>query len=143
MDNNNTVNKNNISDYSPMAMAFLGDAVYGIMVREKLVRECNRPAGVLHTLSIKQVNAAAQAIGAKKILPVLTQDESDVFRRGRNTHTNHTPKNQTEGDYHYATGLETLFGYLYLLGENERLRELFEIINGDGVLNSETDGGKG
>lgn len=142
MDNNKIVNKNDISNYSPMAMAFLGDAVYGLLVREKLVLECNRPAGALHTLSIKQVNAAAQAKGAKKLLSVLTQEESDVFKRGRNTHTKHTPKNQSEGDYHYATGLETLFGYLHLLGEEKRLRELFEIINGDEVLNSETGSDK-
>ncbi len=124
MDNN----INNINTYSPMAMAFLGDAVFGIMVREKLVRECNRPAGVLHKLSIKQVNAAAQCEAAKKILPLLNEDETAVFKRGRNTHTKHTPKNQSQGDYHYATGLETLFGYLYLNKSEERLRELFEII---------------
>ena len=74
----------NPNTYSPLALAFLGDAVYGLLVREKLVLECNRPAGALHTLSIKQVNAAAQAKGAKKLLSVLTQEESDVFKRAGN-----------------------------------------------------------
>ena len=123
--------ENNMNSYSPAALAFLGDAVFGLMVREKLVRQSNRPANKLHKLSVGAVNAAAQCEGAKKIMPLLDENESDVFRRGRNAHTSHTPKNQTEGDYHYATGLETLFGYLYLDGKTDRLRELFDIITED------------
>lgn len=119
---------NNNDTHGSAALAFLGDAVFGLMAREKIVNEHNCSAGRLHTLSVKAVNAAAQCRGAKQILPVLSQEEYGVFMRGRNMHVNHTPKNQTEGDYHYATGLEALFGYLYLEGKTDRLRELFDII---------------
>lgn len=135
------MDNNNVNNYSPASLAFLGDAVFGLMVRERLVAHCNRPAGQLHSLSVKAVNAAAQCAGAKKIMPFLSDNELSVFKRGRNAHTNHTPKNQTEGDYHYATGLETLFGYLYLDKKDDRLRELFDIIYTDyEVLISEKDG---
>ena len=128
---------NNNNAHSSAALAFLGDAVFGLMSREKIVNEHNCSAGQLHTLSVKAVNAAAQCRGAKKILPLLSETERDVFMRGRNMHVNHTPKNQTEGDYHYATGLEALFGYLYLEGKTDRLRELFDIICNDcGALDS-------
>ena len=74
------------------------------------------------------VKASAQAEAMGKIMPILTEEEISVFKRGRNAHTNHKAKNASEGDYHYATGLEALFGYLYLSGEKERLTELFDII---------------
>ena len=78
---------------------------------------------------VDEVNAKAQSEGAKKLLPVLNDEETDIFKRGRNAHPHHSPKNQSEGDYHYATGLEALFGYLYLEGKTDRLNELFDIIN--------------
>lgn len=120
--------ENNINNLSPLALAFLGDAVYGLLVRKSLVLEANRPANKLHKLSVKTVNAAAQAKAAKSILPLLTEDELAVFKRGRNAHSGHTPKNQSEGDYHYATGLESLFGWLYLRNEDGRINELFDLI---------------
>lgn len=115
-------------NFSPLALAFLGDAVYGLMVRERLLLESNRPAGRLHTLSVEMVNARAQARAFEIISPELTDAELTVFRRGRNAHPGHTPKNQSQGDYHCATGLEALFGWLYLSGEQERLYELFDRI---------------
>lgn len=122
----------NPNAYSPLALAFLGDAVYGLLVRERLLRSANRPAGKLHTLSVQAVNARAQAEAVRKILPLLTEDEFAVYKRGRNAHPGHTPKNQSEGDYHSATGLEALFGWLYLHGAEERLRALFDRIQEDG-----------
>ena len=74
------------------------------------------------------VKASAQAAAAQKIMPILDEEEISVFKRGRNAHTNHKAKNASEGDYHYATGLEALFGYLYLSGEKDRLKELFDLI---------------
>lgn len=129
---------NNINNYSPLTLAFLGDAVFGLLVREKLVREANRQADKLHKLSVKSVNAAAQAAAARFIMPSLTDDELSVLKRGRNAHTGHTPKNQSEADYHYATGLESLFGWLYLKHEDDRLRELFEMISQNEVSSSES-----
>ena len=115
-------------DYSPPTLAFVGDAVYGLLVRETLALSANRPAGDLHAESIRMVCAAAQSRAAEKLLPLLTEVELSVYKRGRNAHTGHTPKNSSSSDYHAATGLETLFGYLYLCGQTERLRSIFEII---------------
>lgn len=123
----------NPNTYSPLALAFLGDAVYGLLVRERLLLTANRPARRLHTLSVQSVNACAQAEAMKKLLPLLTEKELAVYKRGRNAHPGHTPKNQSEGDYHSATGLETLFGWLYLQNAEARLRELFDRIQESGV----------
>ena len=109
---------------SALNLAFVGDTVFDLFVRETLVCEANRPVKKQHALAALRVNAAAQAEAAKTLLPALTDRERDQFLRGRNAHTNHKAKNATESDYHYATGLETLFGYLYLNGELDRLREL-------------------
>ena len=98
---------------SPSVLAFVGDAVYGLLVRTYLA-EVNRPSGELHKLSVKLVNATAQAEAYKIIEPQLSEKEVMVFKRGRNFKTGNTPKNSSGGDYHTATGLETLFGFLYL-----------------------------
>ncbi|MBR6565012.1 MAG: ribonuclease III [Clostridia bacterium] len=112
---------------SPSVLAFVGDAVYGLYVRTYLA-EVNRPSGELHKLSVKLVNATAQAEAYKLIETVLSEKEVSVFKRGRNFRTGNTPKNSTGGEYHTATGLETLFGFLYLSGQNARAKELFDII---------------
>ena len=112
---------------SPSVLAFVGDAVYGLYVRTYLA-EVNRPSGELHKLSVKLVNATAQAEAYKLVEPVLSEKEVSVFKRGRNFRTGNTPKNSTGGEYHTATGLETLFGFLYLSGQNDRAKELFDII---------------
>ncbi|HAQ63552.1 MAG TPA: ribonuclease III [Ruminococcaceae bacterium] len=119
----------NANRYNTLTLAFLGDAVYSLMVRERLVKNSSLAAGKLHRMSVDEVNAKAQSEGAKKLLPILNDEETDIFKRGRNAHPHHSPKNQSEGDYHYATGLEALFGYLYLEGKTDRLNELFDIIN--------------
>ena len=112
---------------SPSVLAFVGDAVYGLYVRTYLA-EVNRPSGELHKLSVQLVNATAQAKAYALIEPLLTEKEISVFKRGRNFHTGNTPKNSTGGEYHTATGLETLFGFLYLAGQIDRAKELFDII---------------
>lgn len=115
---------------SPLTLAFTGDAVFSLFIREKLVSDANRPVGELHKLSVQAVKASAQAKAMREIMPLLSEKEMDVFKRGRNAHTSHTPKNQSGCDYHYATGFETLMGYLYLKGETERLKFLLnEVIN--------------
>ncbi len=112
---------------SPSVLAFVGDAVYGLYVRTALA-EVNRPSGELHKLSVKMVNASAQAKAFTVIEELLTEKELAVFKRGRNFYTSTTPKSATSGDYHTATGLECLFGWLYLSGNNSRADELFGII---------------
>ncbi len=118
----------NVESLSALNLAFVGDTVFDLLVRERLLCQANRPVNVQHTLAARQVKAAAQAKAAKALLPELTAREEAVFRRGRNAHSRHKAKNATEGDYHYATGLEALFGDLYLRGETERLRTLFDLI---------------
>lgn len=111
--------------YSPLTLAFLGDAVYSLLVRNMLTLEENKPAGKLHKDSVKYVNASFQAQMIRELLPTLTESEESVFKRGRNAHSAHSPKNQNAADYRYATGLESLYGYLYLCGNTERIREIF------------------
>lgn len=105
---------------SPLVLAYVGDGVYELMVRERLTCEGNRPGGVLHDRAVALVQAGAQARAAERILPLLSEEEAAVFRRGRNAHTS-----RNDADYHRATGLEALFGYLYLTGEIGRLRTVF------------------
>ena len=113
--------------YSPLALAFLGDSVYEILVREYLVREANRPAAKLHEQKIQLVCAAFQAQAIDRLIPLLTEEETAVYKRGRNAN-NTVPRHTSAQDYHTATGLEALFGYLHLLGEQARLEELFAAI---------------
>ena len=107
---------------SPLALAFVGDGVYSLMVRERLLSQANRPVNDLHRLAVREVRAEAQAAAIKRILPLLTDKEEAVFKRGRNAHTA-----RSGADYHNATGLEALFGYLYLSDHIDRVRELFAL----------------
>lgn len=118
----------NPGQLSPLNLAFVGDTVFDLFVREMLVCQANRPVNKLHGEATKMVKASAQSAAALKILPLLSEEELTVLKRGRNAHTNHKAKNASEGDYHLATGLEALFGYLYLSGRIERLRDLFSLI---------------
>ena len=117
----------NVKMLSPSVLAFVGDAVYGLCVRERLA-QINRPSGELHKLSVEWVNASAQARAYKIIETQLADEEISIFKRGRNFHTSNTPKSATGGEYHIATGLETLFGFLHLSGKYERIDELFGLI---------------
>jgi len=114
----------NPSQYSPLALAFLGDAVFSLLVREALLLEANRPAGKLHKSATTQVNAAAQAKLTRELLPRLTEEEAAVFRRGKNAKPGTVPASCTREDYALATGLEALFGWLWLKGEFARARAL-------------------
>lgn len=120
--------------YSPLTLAFLGDAVYSLLVREVLTKQLNRPAGALHRDSVRLVNAAFQAEAAKKLLPIFTECELAVFKRGRNAHSAHSPKNQSDADYRYATGLEAVFGYLYLIKAFDRIKAIFNKCIGEVVI---------
>ncbi len=110
------------------SLSFIGDAVYSLLVRERLCCDANRQAGALHSLSAKIVNAPSQAKGFLEIEEILTEKELMIYKRGRNAHTKHTPKGCTEGEYHSATGVEALFGYLYLQGDTDRIKVLFDKI---------------
>lgn len=111
---------------SPLALAFVGDGVYDLFVRERLVCEANRPVKKLNEEKVSIVRCSSQAKLVEKLMPILTEEELDVLKRGRNAHIQHIPKNATSADYHSATALEALLGYLYLAGRIERIRELLK-----------------
>ena len=109
-----------------LALAFVGDGVYDLIVREKLVCEGNCRVKELNARKVEQVRCQAQAQRAAKIEPILTPEEADILRRGRNAHVSHAPKNATTADYHMATALECLVGYLYLSDRLDMIIELME-----------------
>lgn len=116
-----------IKNTNPATYAFVGDAVYTLFVRMELAKT-PRPSKELHSASVEYVKATAQAKAYEIIKGLLSETEEAIYKRGRNFHTNNTPKNTTVADYHSATGLETLFGYLYLTDNAQRAKELFNLI---------------
>ena len=117
-----------IMNISSLGLAHLGDGVFEVMVRSWLCLHGKAKVKDLHRATVKYVAAPAQAQRFERIAPVLTEEEQDVFRRGRNTAPHSVPKAASRGQYQIATGLEALFGYLYLQGKTQRLNELFELL---------------
>ena len=117
-----------VNQIGMLSLAHVGDAVYELLVRSRLCADNHTAVTQLHRLTVSQVNAAAQAQAVEKILPLLTEEERGVYKRGRNTKVNSVPHHAEIAQYHAATGLEALFGWLYLLGRRERLEELFAYI---------------
>ena len=111
---------------NPLALAFVGDTVWDLLVRQRLLTTSAR-VNALHRQATALVNAGAQAEALTRLEPLLTETERDIVRRGANAHCRHvSPKNQDPVDYRRATGLEALIGWLYLTGQQPRVRELFE-----------------
>ncbi len=113
---------------SSLNLAFVGDSVYELLVREYLATRDSRRVGELNREKVSLVNCYSQTKALEKILPLLSEEEEAVFKRGRNVTVNSVPKNSTLKEYHTATGLEALFGYLYLTDNIERIRQLFNVI---------------
>ncbi len=112
---------------NPLQLAYIGDGVWELMVRTRLIEQ-GRSARHVHKDAVACVNAHAQTEALRRIEPLLTEEESDIARRGRNAHAHHAaPKNQDAADYRAATALEALIGFLYLTGQEARLKELFAI----------------
>ena len=116
--------KNQINAISSLGLAHVGDAVFEILCRSYLCCRGDHTVKNLHRDSVELVQARSQAKFAEKLLPHLTEEEHAFFRRGKNAHT-HVPKSATPAEYAMATGLEALFGALYLAGRTQRLNELF------------------
>ena len=110
---------------NPMTLAFVGDGVYELLVREHLASFGAMPVKKLHLLAVEFVRAKAQSAAVEVVAPLLTPQEEAVYKRGRNATGVHAPKNTDLMDYRRATGLEALFGWLYLSGETARIEELF------------------
>lgn len=117
-----------INAISNLGLAHIGDGVYELMCRSYLCAKGEKTVERLHRDTIALVNAPHQAVLAEKILPKLTEEEKSLYRRGKNAHVHAVPKSATPAEYAKATGLEALFGALYLAGKTERLNELFHIM---------------
>ncbi len=115
-----------INEISGAGLAYIGDAVIELFIRERLVMAGGR-IGELNKKADEFVRAGYQSIAADRLEPLLTEEEAAAYRRGKNVHTNNLPKNATHAEYRKATGLEALFGYLYISGEKERLSYLLEM----------------
>ncbi len=116
-----------IEEMSTAALAYLGDSIIELCVRETLVQKGVSSAKNLNFSALLFVKAEAQADAMKNILPTLSEEETTIYKRGRNIGHTNTPKSATVGQYRMATGMEALFGYLYLKGEKARINELFAI----------------
>lgn len=117
-----------VNRLSMLGLAHIGDGVYELLVRTMLCMQGHQAVTELHKLTVSYVRAPAQAKAAEKIRPLLREDELALYKRGRNAHVNSVPQNAQLGEYHAATGLEALFGWLYLQGKQERIQELFSAI---------------
>lgn len=111
-----------------LTLAFFGDSVYEVYVREQIVRLGTMPVDKLHKKAVQYVNAGFQSYAYDIIAEQLTEEETEIFKRGRNATGNNVPRSSNPKDYRRATGMEALFGYLYLTGQNDRIKALFEKI---------------
>lgn len=107
--------------YSPLTLAYMGDAIYDLIIRSVIVERANRSANDLHKKAIRYVKAETQAKMIQALQEELTEDEEAVYKRGRNAKSYTTAKNATMSDYRKATGFEALMGFLYLTGQTDRL----------------------
>lgn len=110
----------------PLTWAYIGDCVYELYIRTELINKTNLKPHKLHIESIKHVKAQAQAKILLSLMDILTEEEKDIVRRGRNAENHHLPKNCDVQDYMYSTAFEALIGYLYLTKREERLKEILE-----------------
>lgn len=122
-----SMTKTELCAISALGLAHIGDGVFELLVRTYLCHTGLAKSGNLHKATVACVSAPAQARFLDKIVPYLTDEEQAIYRRGRNTHVHGVPKNATHGEYAKATGLEALFGSLWLSGQQKRINELFSI----------------
>ena len=118
-----------VKQLSPLTWAYVGDAVYELYIRTYLINNTKLKPHELHLKSIKYVKAKAQAEILEKLEEILTEEEKDIVRRGRNTRVNHNAKNASIQEYMYATAFEALIGYLYLTNQEQRLKEILDNIS--------------
>ena len=124
--------KAQVDAISNLGLAHMGDCVFEIFCRSYLCAQGGKTVDTLHRETIRMVKATSQARYAEKLLPLLSEEELAWYRRGKNSHVHAVPKSATPADYAKATGLEALFGALWLMGRTERLNELFNtVMNGE------------
>lgn len=125
-----------VSQISPIVLAYIGDAVFEVYIRQMLIAKVVRKPNELHRAAVRYVSAAAQAKLLRRWEPLLTEEEADIARRGRNAKSGQPPKNADPGEYRHATGLECLVGYLYYRGERDRLETLIGLAFADDSTNA-------
>ena len=121
------IDKIDLQTVSMQTLAFIGDAVYNVYIRSYLAAQNNRKTGLLHRDSIKYVSAKGQSSTIDKIMDILSEEEIDVYKRGRNTSIHSVSKNVDVIEYKKSTGFEALIGYLYLTKQDERLKEILQM----------------
>lgn len=112
---------------NPLVLAYMGDAVYEVFVRQYVISQPNQRPNHLHRSSTKHVSAKAQAHALEMCLPHLTEEETDIVKRGRNAKSGSSPKNADILDYRHSTAFECLLGYLFYMGRHERLEEIMRL----------------
>ena len=122
------MSKQEIDAISNLGLAHMGDCVFEILVRAYLCAKGEKTVDKLHRDTINMVKATSQAAFAEKMLPLLTEEELAYYRRGKNSHVHAVPKSATPAQYAKATGVEALFGYLFLSGQKERANEIFNLV---------------
>ncbi|MCI8718010.1 MAG: ribonuclease III [Lachnospiraceae bacterium] len=120
------IKKQDISTYSPLTLAYIGDGIYEIVIRSLVVGHGNGQVNKLHKKSSSLVKAETQSKIIKLLMDELTEEEVHIFKRGRNAHSFTSAKNASSADYHMATGFEAVMGYLYMEGRMQRIFELVE-----------------
>ena len=128
---NMNMTKAQVDAISNLGLAHMGDCAFEILCRAYLCARGGKNVGKLHSDTIQMVKATSQAKFADTLLPLLSQEELAYYRRGKNSHVHGVPKSATPAEYAKATGLEALFGALYLMGRTERLNELFQAVIND------------
>lgn len=116
-----------VRSYSPLALAYIGDSIYDLIIRSVVVERGNCSANQLHKKTIRYVSAVAQSKIVQALMEQFTEDEQAVYRRGKNAKPHTTAKNASPGDYMKATGFEAVLGYLYLTGQMDRILELVKL----------------
>ena len=126
-----TLKKEQLQTISTLGLAYIGDGIYELLVRTWLVSHGQVKAGEMHKAAVSYVKASAQAAAVKILQEHLNEEEQAIYKRGRNAKVGSVPKGASIADYHAATGLEALFGHLYLSGQMQRIETLFSYIMGD------------
>lgn len=117
-----------LREHSPLALAFVGDGIYEVLVRRMLVTRTRMPPNRLHSEAVKFVSARGQFAALEALMPLLTEDEQNVVRRGKNASKATVAKHATPQEYRASTALEALFGWLYLQNRGDRIEELFDAV---------------
>lgn len=133
--NTSVIDKEEARTLSPQILAFVGDAVHSLFVRQAVVLSKKHKIKDLHSATVQHVKASGQSDAIKRLLTIFSEEEKDIYRRARNYKTTNISKNASVSEYRRATGFEAVLGYLYLSGQFERLQSILEKVQGENYEN--------